>query len=87
MKATIALVQGDAAGIGAELLVKLLDDDRAQAVAAINPVHGVSSRAGRLTMTCINAHSSGTPSGHQVRARFGSRPNRRNFMGCGESHV
>ena len=35
MKATIALVQGDAAGIGAELLAKLLDDEQVQARADI----------------------------------------------------
>jgi 4-hydroxythreonine-4-phosphate dehydrogenase len=35
MKATIALVQGDATGIGPELLVKLLDDDALRARAKI----------------------------------------------------
>lgn len=35
MKATIALVQGDAAGIGSELLAKLLDDDQVQTRANI----------------------------------------------------
>ena len=35
MKATIALVQGDAAGIGAELLVKLLDDEPVRARANV----------------------------------------------------
>lgn len=35
MKATIALVQGDAAGIGSELLAKLLDDEQVQSRANI----------------------------------------------------
>jgi 4-hydroxythreonine-4-phosphate dehydrogenase len=35
MKATIALVQGDAAGIGSELLVKLLDDEQVRTRANI----------------------------------------------------